>query len=36
MRIYRVYGGRHVTRTMTETGETFVHLSDRDRGGQAE
>lgn len=33
MRIYWVYGGRHVTRTMTATGETFEHLSDSDRGG---
>jgi mannose-6-phosphate isomerase-like protein (cupin superfamily) len=33
MRIYWVYGGRDVTRTMTETGETFEHLSDSDRGG---
>lgn len=32
MRIYWVYGGRYVTRTMTETGETFEHLSDHDRG----
>jgi HTH-type transcriptional regulator, repressor for puuD len=34
MRIYWVYGGRYVTRTMTETGETFEHLSDNDRGGR--
>ena len=34
MRIYWVYGGRHVTRTMTATGETFEHLSESDRGGQ--
>jgi len=34
MRIYWVYGGRYVTRTMTETGETFEHLSDSDRGGR--
>jgi HTH-type transcriptional regulator, repressor for puuD len=33
MRIYWVYGGRYVTRTMTETGETFEHLSEHDRGG---
>lgn len=33
MRIYWVYGGRYVTRTMTETGETFEHLSDHDKGG---
>jgi HTH-type transcriptional regulator, repressor for puuD len=32
MRIYWVYGGRYVTRTMTATGETFEHLSDGDRG----
>jgi mannose-6-phosphate isomerase-like protein (cupin superfamily) len=31
MRIYWVYGGRYVTRTMTETGETFEHLSEHDR-----
>jgi len=35
MRIYWVYGGRYVTRTMTETGETFEHLSENDKGGQA-
>lgn len=35
MRIYWVYGGRDVTRTMTATGETFEHLSEGDRGGQA-
>lgn len=34
MRIYWVYGGRDVTRTMTATGETFEHLSENDRGGQ--
>lgn len=34
MRIYWVYGGRDVTRTMTATGETFEHLSSSDRGGQ--
>ncbi|GAB2605014.1 cupin domain-containing protein [Streptomyces capparidis] len=33
MRIYWVYGGRHVTRTLTATGETFEHLSAHDRGG---
>ena len=32
MTIYWVYGGRDVTRTITATGETFEHLSDRDRG----
>jgi HTH-type transcriptional repressor of puuD len=32
MRIYWVYGGRDVTRTICETGETIEHLSDRDRG----
>ena len=35
MRIYWVYGGRHVTRTITATGETFEHLSASDRGGQS-
>lgn len=35
MRIYWVYGGRHVTRTITATGETLEHLSSRDTGGQA-
>jgi quercetin dioxygenase-like cupin family protein len=35
MRIYWVYGGRHVTRTITATGETFEHLSPDDKGGQA-
>lgn len=35
MRIYWVYGGRDVTRTITATGETFEHLSSSDRGGQA-
>jgi HTH-type transcriptional repressor of puuD len=34
MRIYWVYGGRYVTRTVTETGETFEHLSENDKGGQ--
>jgi HTH-type transcriptional repressor of puuD len=33
LRIYWVYGGRYVTRTMTETGETFEHLSEHDRSG---
>ena len=33
MRIYWVYGGRDVTRTITATGETFAHLSEADRGG---
>ncbi len=33
MRIYWVYGGRDVTRTLTATGETFEHLSTHDRGG---
>jgi HTH-type transcriptional repressor of puuD len=33
MRIYWVYGGREVTRTITATGETFKHLSESDRGG---
>lgn len=32
MRIYWVYGGRDVTRTICATGETFEHLSERDRG----
>lgn len=32
MRIYWVYGGRYVTRTMTDTGETFEHLSEHDKG----
>lgn len=32
MRIYWVYGGRDVTRTICETGETIEHLSDHDRG----
>ena len=34
MRIYWVYGGRDVTRTITATGETFEHLSDADRSGE--
>ncbi|BBC35686.1 uncharacterized protein SGFS_069800 [Streptomyces graminofaciens] len=33
MRIYWVYGGRDVTRTITATGETFAHLSEHDKGG---
>lgn len=33
LRIYWVYGGRDVTRTLTATGETFEHLSESDRGG---
>jgi len=32
MRIYWVYGGRDVTRTMCATGKTVAHLSDQDRG----
>ena len=32
MRIYWVYGGREVTRTIVATGETFEHLSPADRG----
>jgi HTH-type transcriptional regulator, repressor for puuD len=35
MRIYWVYGGRDVTRTVVATGETFEHLSDADRGATA-
>jgi 3-isopropylmalate dehydrogenase len=34
MRIYWVYGGREVTRTICATGETVEHLSDRDRGAE--
>jgi 3-isopropylmalate dehydrogenase len=34
MRIYWVYGGRDVTRTIRATGETFEHLSERDRGAE--
>lgn len=33
MRIYWVYGGRDVTRTITATGETVEHLSTADKGG---
>jgi mannose-6-phosphate isomerase-like protein (cupin superfamily) len=33
MSIYWIYGGRHVTRTIIATGETFEHLSASDRGG---
>jgi len=32
MRIYWVYGGRRVTRTMCSTGRTVEHLSAEDRG----
>jgi HTH-type transcriptional regulator, repressor for puuD len=32
MRIYWVYGGRDVTRTICATGETVEHLSEADRG----
>jgi HTH-type transcriptional repressor of puuD len=32
MRIYWVYGGREVTRTIVATGATFEHLSPADRG----
>jgi len=35
MRIYWVYGGRHLTRTITATGETFEHLSASDKGRQS-
>jgi mannose-6-phosphate isomerase-like protein (cupin superfamily) len=35
MRIYWIYGGRDVTRTITATGETFEHLSELDKGGIA-
>lgn len=31
LRIYWVYGGRHVTRTIFATGETVEHLSREDR-----
>ncbi|WP_433620867.1 hypothetical protein [Nocardia sp. CA-120079] len=33
MRIFWVYGGREVTRTITTTGKTFEHLSAHDKGG---
>ncbi len=33
MRILWVYGGRHVTRTFADTGETVEHLSSGDKGG---
>lgn len=36
MRIYWVYGGRDVSRTVTATGETFEHLSAHDKGGREE
>jgi HTH-type transcriptional repressor of puuD len=32
MRIYWVYGGRQVTRTLVATGQTVEHLSEADRG----
>jgi HTH-type transcriptional repressor of puuD len=32
MRIFWVYGGREVTRTIVATGETVEHLSEADRG----
>jgi 3-isopropylmalate dehydrogenase len=35
LRIYWVYGGRQVTRTICATGETFEHLSAQDRGAEA-
>ena len=35
LRILWVYGGRDVTRTICATGETFEHLSERDRGAEA-
>jgi mannose-6-phosphate isomerase-like protein (cupin superfamily) len=31
LRIFWVYGGREVTRTIVATGETFEHLSEADR-----
>lgn len=33
LRIYWVYGGLAVTRTICATGETFEHLSEQDRTG---
>ncbi len=33
MRILWVYGSTHVTRTFADTGETFEHLSEGDKGG---
>jgi 3-isopropylmalate dehydrogenase len=35
LRIYWVYGGREVTRTICATGETVEHLSEQDRGAEA-
>ena len=35
LRIYWVYGGPEVTRTICATGETVEHLSERDRGAEA-
>ena len=35
LRIYWVYAGREITRTITATGETFAHLSEHDKGGLA-
>lgn len=35
MRIYWVYAGREITRTITATGSTFAHLSEHDTGGLA-
>lgn len=32
MRIYWVYGGLEITRTICATGQTFAHLSEQDRG----
>ncbi|MCC7104424.1 MAG: cupin domain-containing protein [Chloroflexi bacterium] len=32
MTILWIYGGYHVTRTIVATGETFEHLSEKDRG----
>jgi 3-isopropylmalate dehydrogenase len=34
MRIYWVYGGREVTRTICATGETVEHLSEQDRAAE--